>query len=95
MPKKARNACDFIIRWTAERPGELLLVKAVMEHIGETNKTNFNRDVRKRIGFIVTLSNAGVAPVFRGRACIGFQLDVYPDEAEAEDPAEIFRTTAA
>src|SRR5690348_9647813 len=94
MPKKARKASDFIIRWATERPDELLPVKAVMEHIGETNKANFNRDVRKRIAFLVALSNEGVSVVFRGRACVGFRRDSDPSEAEeAEDAAEIFRAT--
>jgi hypothetical protein len=82
LPKKAQRAFDFIVRWTTDRPGELLPVKDVMDNIGETNKANFNRDVRKRIGFKVALANTGISPVLRGKAgrCVGFQRDI--DEGE-------------
>jgi len=91
LPKKARKAYDFIVAWTAERPDELLSVKAVMEHIGETNKANFNRDVRNRTGFKLALEEAGISLVFRGKACVGFRRDSDPGEDEPDDPADIFR----
>jgi hypothetical protein len=95
MPKKARRACEFIVSWTAERFDELLAVRAVMDHIGDTNKSNFNRDVRKCIGFALALEEAGISSVFRGRVCVGFRRDSDPTEIEAEDTADAFRTTAA
>jgi hypothetical protein len=69
-------------------------VKEVMDNIGETNKANFNRDVRKCIGFKVALADAGISPVLRGKAgrCVGFQRDIDEGEPqEPDDPADIFR----
>jgi hypothetical protein len=66
-----------------------------MDHIGDTNKSNFNRDVRKCIGFALALEEAGISSVFRGRVCVGFRRDSDPTEIEAEDTADAFRTTAA
>jgi hypothetical protein len=94
LPKKARKAYDFIVRWTTDRPDELLSVKDVMDNIGETNKANFNRDVRKCIGFKVALADARISPVLRGKAgrCVGFQRDIDASEPEeTEDPVDIFR----
>ena len=65
-----------------------------MDHIGETNKANFNRDVRRRVGFKVALADAGVSPVLvgKGNRCVGFKGDLQQTELdETEDPAEIFR----
>ena len=62
-----------------------------MEHIGETNKANFNREVRNRTGFKLALEEAGISLVFRGKACVGFRRDSDPGEDEPDDPADIFR----
>jgi len=96
LPKKARKAYEFIVQWTTERPGELLPVRVVMDHIGETNKANFNRDVRKRIGFKLALEDASVSPVLEGKQsrCVGFRRDIDSELEEAKDPAEIFRNDA-
>jgi hypothetical protein len=87
LPRKVREAFDFIVRWFAEHPDELLTIEATMSGIGEDDRSNFNKNIRKHTAFKQHIADAGIYEEWSGRECLGFRQ-------ELEEPSfeELFGT---
>jgi hypothetical protein len=87
LPRRVHDAFEFIIRWFAEHPGELLTIEAVMLGIGEKDRSNFNKNIRKHTGFKQRIVDAGIYEEWSGRECLGFR-----QELEGPSFEELFGT---
>jgi hypothetical protein len=82
---KARKAFDFIVRWFDEHPADLLPVEDVMKAIDETDRANFNKNVRKHAGFKRHITDAGIYEVRGGRKCLGFRQELEEPSYSVEE----------
>ena len=73
---KAREAFAFMCRWFEEHPGKLLRVEEIMSEIGFSNRSNFNRSIRKHANFIEAIADADIYEEQRGQRCLGFRQQV-------------------
>jgi hypothetical protein len=86
LPDKAFEAMAFIRRWLEDHPTELLTFKTVMKAIGETDSSNFNRNVRRDPGFQWALGAIGACEESLGKQrAKGFRKMTFDDYFPSDD----------
>jgi hypothetical protein len=84
LPRKVREAFEYILKWFDDHPGELLPIEIVMSGIGESDRPNFNKNIRKHTGFKQHVADAGIYEVSSGRKCLGFRQELEEPSAFAD-----------
>jgi hypothetical protein len=73
LPRKVRAAFEFIVGRFDKHPSDLLTIETVMTGIGETGRSNFNKNILKHKGFKQHIADAGIYEERSDRKCLGFR----------------------
>lgn len=60
---RVKQAVEFVKRQQRERCGEPIMFSAIMDHIGEKDRSNFNRSIRKHRDFKAAIESLGLMDV--------------------------------